>query len=27
VITKSTDRLAGGWFVNHEYDYGINSTT
>jgi hypothetical protein len=27
MITKSTDRVAGGWFVNHGYDYGINSTT
>ena len=23
VITKSTDRIAGGWFVNHEYDWAL----
>jgi hypothetical protein len=23
VITNSTDRVAGGWFVNYEYDYCI----
>ena len=27
VVTKSIDRVAGGWSVNHEYDFGINGTT
>jgi hypothetical protein len=26
VINKSTSRYAVGWFRNHSYDYGINST-
>ena len=27
VITKSNNREAGVWFVNHEYDYSTNWTT
>ena len=27
VVTKSTERVAGGWFVNDEYDFGNNCTT
>ena len=27
VVRKSTERVAGGWFVSHEYDFSINCTT